>query len=221
MQASATEESVRNLFHSALLSSTLTPVDSSGTILRSARTALGLSTRELARLAGVSYPTISRIENGHEQPLWDTVSKLATVLGLALGPVVGAQRAPQIVSLADQWSRDQTGEAQPNWTRWRAFADQLTLRPELTALAIETEALPTGSLFIDNLLAAMAEKLADDATIRRPSWTVRVGPLPIPWRSPGTPRKQAENAARTPPQFAVRNITLPGSAIWRDPAITP
>jgi transcriptional regulator with XRE-family HTH domain len=34
---------------------------------------LGLSTREFGRLAGVSYPTISRIENGSLWRGWEMV----------------------------------------------------------------------------------------------------------------------------------------------------
>ena len=108
------------------------------------------------------------------------------------------------------------GEAQPNWTQWRAFADQLTLRPFLTAAAIAPAPAPSGSEFVDNLLAGTAEKLADDTGIRRPSWTLRFPPLRTPWRALGTPRMRADHAARTPPQFAARNITLPATSIWRD-----
>ena len=108
------------------------------------------------------------------------------------------------------------GEAQPNWTQWRAFADQLTLRPFLTAAAIAPAPAPSGSEFVDNLLAGTAEKLADDTGIRRPSWTLRFPPLRTPWRALGTPRMRADHAARTPPQFVARNITLPATSIWRD-----
>jgi predicted transcriptional regulator len=41
--------------------------------VRAGRARLGLSTRDLAHLAGVAYPTISRIENGHVQPRWSTL----------------------------------------------------------------------------------------------------------------------------------------------------
>ena len=122
----------------------------------------------------------------------------------------------RLCDLADQWTYDATGEAQPAWTQWRAFADQLTLRPYLTAAAIAPAPAPSSSEFVDNLLAGTAEKLADDTGIRRPSWTLRIPPLRTPWRALGTPRMRADHATRTPPQFAARNITLPATSIWRD-----
>jgi hypothetical protein len=66
--------------------------------------------------------------------------------------------------------------------------------------------LPSGSALIDNLLAATAEKLADDAQIRRPAWTERLPPLYTPWTAPTTPRKLNR------PGFCIRSfITLEGS----------
>ena len=185
-------------------------------MIRAEREALGLSTRDLARLAGVSYPTISRIENGHQHPRWDTLSKIAAALGKSLAPTLDRQPLPRLADLADQWSKNQPRGTRPDWTQLRAFVDHIALHPEYTAAAIAPDVMPSGSRFIDNLLAATAEKLADDRRIRRPAWTKRFPPLTTPWTAPGTPRKQTENAARTPSQFASRNITLPASAIWRD-----
>jgi transcriptional regulator with XRE-family HTH domain len=42
----------------------------------------GFSVRELARLAGVGYVTIVRIENGHASPTVDMLEKLAAALGI-------------------------------------------------------------------------------------------------------------------------------------------
>lgn len=189
-----------------------------GELIRQERLALGLSTRELAALSGVSYPTISRIENGHDQPRWDTLERLAGALGMAWRPVLERRPAPHVADLAGHSMLDRAGNAEPDWTRWRALVDQVRARPELTAVAIAAEPEPSGSELVDNLVAATAEKLADDAGLRRPPWTRRVEPLTAPWAAAATPRKRAEHLARTPPQFAARNITLPASAIWRERA---
>lgn len=194
----------------------LTVVEKISEVIRGGRRELGLSTRSLAALAGVAYPTISRIENGHGQPRLDTLAKIAAALGKSVGPSFEPLPMVRLHDLSDKWSYDAIGDPQPDWTHWRAFADQLTLRPFLTAAAIAPTPMPSGSAFIDNLLAATAEKLADDASIPRPSWTLRFAPLRIPWRAPGTPRMRADHAARTPRQFADRNITLPATSIWRD-----
>ncbi len=198
------------------LRSMLTTVDNLPDLIRSGRRELGLSTRALAALAGVAYPTISRVENGHGQPRLDTLAKIAAALGKSVGPSFEPIPMTRLSDLADKWGYDAMGDAQPDWTQWRAFADQLTLRPFLTAAAIAPAPMPSGSSFIDNLLAATAEKLADDASISRPSWTLRFPPLRIPWRAPGTARMRWDHAARTPRQFADRNITMPTTSIWRD-----
>ena len=192
-----------------------------GDLIRRERIALGLSTRELAALAGVSYPTISRIENGHDQPRWDTLEKLAGALGMSWNPVLERRATPRLADLVVHWDRNEAGEVEPDWTRWRAFADQLHLHPEFTQVAIAPAPTATGSALVDNLIAAMAEKLADDAGIRRPNWTHRIAPLIAPWAAPATPRRRAEHRLQTPPQFAARNITLPVAAIWRERKLAP
>ncbi len=184
-------------------------------MIRSERVALGLSMRDLAALAGISYPTISRIENGHEDPRWETLTKIAAALGKTVAPTFDAR---PILRLADIDLDGTTGE--PDWTRLRLFADQITLHPEWTAAAIAT-APSSGSSFMSNLLAAIAEKLADDARIQRPGWTKQIAALKSPWEAPATPRRRAMNAENTPAQFAARRITLPERAIWRDRELIP
>jgi len=197
-------------------------MESPGQWIRTAREQLGLSTRELAVLAGVAYPTISRIENGHTHPRWDTVATLARSLGFSLD--LNGPHPVHVVCLADlvdAWSETADGSTQPDWTRLRAFADQLRRHPELAGAAISPVPDPSGSPLIDNLLAAIAERVADDIGLRRPRWTRAVQPLPDPWAAPGTPRMRAANAANTAPQFAARGLLISESAIWRDRPLTP
>jgi transcriptional regulator with XRE-family HTH domain len=183
--------------------------------IRNEREALGLSMRDLAALAGISYPTISRIENGHEDPRWDTLTKIAAALGKTLAPTFETR---PILRLADIDVDGTTGE--PDWTLLRSFADQITLHPEWAAAAI-TDAPSSGSSFMSNLLAAIAEKLADDAKIQRPGWTKQIAALESPWEAPATPRRRAMNAQNTPAQFAARHITLPERTIWRERELIP
>lgn len=195
-----------------VLAITLTNVDTAGNLIRAERETLGLSTRHLASLAGLSYPTISRIENGHEQPRWETMQKIAAALGKSFG--FNDLRYPRLADLAAHHSSG--ADCEPDWTRLRTFVDEMRLRPELTAAATADRPPPSGSPLVDNLLAAIAEKLADDQGIRRPRWTAALPALDARWEAPGTPRKREANAAQTPSQFAERNISLPASAIWRD-----
>lgn len=178
-----------------------------GELFRAERAELGLSLRDLATLADVSYPTISRIENGQDQPRWDTLSKLSAALGKRLVASFEDLEVPQLADVA-------TDGGEPDWTGLRGLVDHLRLHSELTAAAI-AEAPARRSSLVDNLLAAVAEKLADDAGIRRPRWTIDISPLEQRWEAPGRPSRRDADAASTSPQFVDRNLVLPVSAIWR------
>ncbi len=52
-----------------------------GTQLRALREAKGLTTRELAELAGIDYSHIAKIERGTYNLRVDTLHKVATALG--------------------------------------------------------------------------------------------------------------------------------------------
>ena len=199
---------------SEALSNTVTLVENIADSIRAARERLGLSTRELAHLSGVSYPNISRIENGRSNPRWDTLVRLARALGNDLAVVAPRRPTHSLASLI--LDRPADAPAQIDWTALRAFADGLALRPETTAAAIHERPMPSGSHLLDNLLAGVAEKSAHDADIRPPAWTASVPPLREPWTAPGTPRLQQLTRDATPREFASRNIFLSASAIWRD-----
>ncbi|MFZ1589452.1 MAG: hypothetical protein WAT55_13500, partial [Candidatus Microthrix parvicella] len=119
-------------------------------------------------------------------------------------------------ALADALEVDPDGTTHPDWTRLRAVLDYLYLHPTLTQAAIADKPEPSGSELLDNLLAGIAEKISDDAGLPRPSWTKDVPALTAPWISPGTPRMQAVDRSETPPQLAVRGITLAANNLWRD-----
>ncbi len=195
----------------------LTDMEDAATLVRRAREEAGLSLRVFAGRADVSYTTISRIEHGHIDPTWGTLRKLFG----ALGEDIGLQRrqaevGPQLADLIDAWSTDRAGQDQPDWTRLRALLDFLSRHPEHAGRAVRATPPASGSPLFDNLLAGIAEKVADDASIPRPAWTKRVGPLTETWESPGTPRMHARAAAQTPPQLAARRILIPAASLWRD-----
>lgn len=51
--------------------------------LRAARDRAGLSQAQLARAAGVGDRTVASIEQGINQPSWETACKLAAALGIS------------------------------------------------------------------------------------------------------------------------------------------
>lgn len=191
-------------------------MDSPAIWIRVERGRLGLSTRDLARLTGVSYPTISRIENGHEEPRWSTLEKIFDVLGHPLAPSPDERKQLRLADLADAWTTDATHAHHPDWVRLRGLVDQLTLRPALIAQAILPEPPRSRSALMDALLAGIAEKLADDAGISRPRWARKRPPLREPWSVATRPSKQAEAEATAPAQFIRRGLLIPESTIWRN-----
>jgi transcriptional regulator with XRE-family HTH domain len=59
------------------------------TLVREARRRAGLSQRSLALLAGVSQPTVARIEGGVTAPSLDEVARLVGLCGLELRVAIG------------------------------------------------------------------------------------------------------------------------------------
>jgi transcriptional regulator with XRE-family HTH domain len=202
--------------NSVVLADMLTYVMEAATLVREAREESGLSLRALAELSDVSYTTICRIEQGHIDPTTGTLRKLLGALGeeLELGrrPAPGG---PQLADLTDVWSTDRFRQDQPDWTRLRAFLDYLARHPDMAMAAIRSRPATSKSLFLDNLIAGIAEKIADDAGATRPAWTKRVPKLTDTWESLGTPRMRASAAAATPPQLAARHIVIPEASLWR------
>lgn len=191
-------------------------MESPATWIREERSRLGLSTRDLARLSGVSYPTISKIENGHEQPRWSTLEKIFEALGRSLTRSPVQETQPRLSDLTDAWTEDATHTHHPDWVRIRAFVDELRLRPNITAQAILPEPPRSQSPLMNSLIAAIAEKIADDAGITRPRWTRTRPALRQPWSVATRPSKQAEAQAATPAQFMKRGLIIPESTIWRN-----
>ena len=197
----------------------LTDMTEVATLIKEAREDAGLSLRALAERADVSFTTINRIELGQLDPTIGTLRKVLGALGEDLDLVrQPAQEVPQLAALSDAWAGDFLGQDQPDWTRLRSFLDYLARHHELAALAVRARPPASGSAFFDNLLAGIAEKVADDARVQRPAWTKRVVGLTERWASNGTPRMRALSEATTPPQLAARNIILSATSLWRDAA---
>jgi hypothetical protein len=98
------------------------------------------------------------------------------------------------------------------WTRWRALLDHLALHPDLTPEAIYIPPPPAGNRVVDALLAAVAEKLADDAHLRRPSWTTTAPALDQPFQPPVRGTVQID----VPSQLAARGLMIDTGSLWRD-----
>jgi transcriptional regulator with XRE-family HTH domain len=188
------------------------------TILSGARTSAGLTMRALAARADVATSTIARIETGKVDPTVGMLARLLRAAGRELE--LGTHRAPgpEIADLADAWSRGPRGD-RPDWTRLRAFLDQLALHPEQKGSATLRMPAPSGSAVMDTLLAGIAEKICDDAGHPRPTWARRVPALPEAWATPGTPAMREAIRAATPRALAERGLSIDERSLWRDSGI--
>lgn len=192
----------------------------SAAMLHEARTSAALSARALALRAGTSTTTVTRIEAGTMDPTVGMLTRLLAASGrrleLSMLESQGAN-ASSLADLADAWTTTATGD-RPDWTRLRAFLDSLALHPHRARAAITRTPPPSGSPMLDALLAAMADKLADDHGRRRPAWTKASGRvLPSPWETPGTPRMRQAAREQTPPQLLAHGIIASQDSLWRDP----
>jgi transcriptional regulator with XRE-family HTH domain len=199
-----------------LIAHMLSIMNSPGSLVTAAREGAGLSMRALAGRAKVAYTTVSRVEHGHVDPTTGMLSRLLAAAGRQLELSSSEVATPRLADLADAWTMDARGQDRPDWTRLRAFLDFVAQHPDLRGAATLHAPVPSGSPFMDNLLAGMAEKICDDANLPRPAWTKRVPRLSEPWVSGGTPRMRAAAEAATPSQLASRGITMKVESLWRD-----
>lgn len=194
----------------------LTPMEDARALVAEARRGAGLSIRELGRLAGVSFTTISRIEAGEMDPTVGMLKRILAASGRRLRLTADASPQPQrlLADLASAVTETDAGE-RPDWTRLRAFLDHLALHPEETQSAI-TARPHTESRLMNALLAGIAEKLADDHWLSRPGWTRTAPKLKPDWALPGTPRLLAEQRAHAPRQLLDRGLAIDQRSLWRD-----
>ena len=185
-----------------------------GELVTSAKGSSGLSVRRLAADARVAGSTITRIQAGSVDPSVRTLERILAAAGFALQLSAihrGSPRTPRLSDLADAWSRD--GRLRLDWPRWRAWLDELALHPTRIPEAIYVAPPPAGEPVVDTLLAAVAEKLADDAGLPRPSWTDQVPPLADPY---APPTARTVTGHHVPAQLAARGLMIDAASLWRD-----
>ena len=173
----------------------------------------GLSQRALARRCGAFASTIRRIEEGLSDPTITMLERIAAASGRQLTIASNAPTETSIAGLVARLDIDEYGE--PDWTAIRAFADWADQFPENALDSIASPPMRTGSGRIDNLIAAIAETIADVHGAEPPRWCSAVDGLTDPWLAPGTAAMRKRHEAEGPPRFANRNIRLPLGTVWR------
>jgi transcriptional regulator with XRE-family HTH domain len=87
-----------------------TPTQGPSDIIRSRRTALGLSQTELAKAAGVHVRQIARYEAGEQQPALPVAVALADALGISIAQLAG--KVSYELDLSGDW-----------WAGWQTWKD--------------------------------------------------------------------------------------------------
>jgi transcriptional regulator with XRE-family HTH domain len=175
-----------------------------GDLLSQSRARAGLSCRQLAARAGVTGSTVARIERGEMEPTVAMLDRLTA----AAGSVLVVTEVPTLAGLAERIT-----EPDIDWTAIRLFTDWVHRHWWHTSIAVATRPAQVSDR-LDAVFAAIAEKLCDDADVRRPGWTNQVPALVDPWEHPGTPMMRDRSRERAPQQFTARNIWLDG--LWRN-----
>ncbi len=182
------------------------------TLISNAKRSSGRSYRSLASDAGVAASTITRIEAHSTDPTFSTMKRLLRSCGFELVAIRSTRsRRPLLADLASSWSPGGSATSAPelHWTDWRTLLDELALHPELIPEAIYLPPPPAGDLVIDALLAGVAEKLADDAGLLRPSWTEAVPGLDVPFTPP------TRRSRPVPAQLASRGVMIDTESLFR------
>lgn len=188
-------------------------VDTPAFLISQVRAQAGLSQRQLATQAGCTRSTIARIENGEMDPTVTMLARIATAAGYRL--TIDTRHALPKESIATIARRAFNSDASDvPWTELRGLLDWLYLHPDRAADAITDPPTRTNPS-LDNLLAAIADKIADDHDNPRPRWTSDVPTPDTAWHAPGTPRMRALEAAHAPRQLAERNIFIAETNLWR------
>jgi transcriptional regulator with XRE-family HTH domain len=186
------------------------------TLLRGARTRAGLSRRTLAERAGVAITTVSRIEDGRTDPTIGMLARLIAAAGsrLEAAAVADASSVPTIAELVTAITVVDD-EDRVDWTRLRGFVDFVVQHPDHIHVALDAPPARTGTV-LDQILAGLAEQLADEHDTARPKWTRNVGAFSEGWAQLGTPRMVKAARRHTPEPLARRNLVLARSALFHD-----
>jgi transcriptional regulator with XRE-family HTH domain len=186
-----------------------------GAIFNNFRLKAGLSRKQVARKAGISLSTVSRVEEGMMDPTISMAQRLFSAVGVHMEISISEIPKYSIAHLNSALLGDRI-EFDLDWTQIRIFVDRMCNEPHLISTAIADAPARTNNEKFDALLASVAEKLADDHEINRPGWCSAVPPSSERWASIGTPTMMKRNESQAAPQFIARNIYINQWQLWRE-----
>ena len=202
--------------HCSLTQYNASVIFSSMDALKKARNRRGLSQRQLAGQAGVSFRALQMIEAGQTNPRLSSLVKIASVLGTPeslipaeLGRLI-CEHADSIISV----SRKVCTESEASWKLWLfEFVDAFRRCPSEDLIA-SPPIRETGDR-LRALLASTVESLCQEHDMPAPWWCGGVGALVTPWFVAGVENLKATALVESPSQFRKRNIFVLGNFLAR------
>jgi transcriptional regulator with XRE-family HTH domain len=184
------------------------------TMIRTARSAAGITQVELAARAGTTQPAIAAYESGARRPNLATLSRLLDSCEHDMEVLARPRMRRGAVSLAElspTISEDLLAGRENDALRLLfGFADDFrgSSRPGRIAL-IADEPPPTGDARFDAALAGIAEFFATEAKIAAPAWVNGHGRFLEPWWFVASrPAFDAYILANTPALFARHGVFM-------------
>lgn len=184
--------------------------------LRDIREKRGLSQRQLAERAALSFRAVQMIESGQSDPRLSSLEKLARALGESPGQVTRAvwhvlERDPDSVeAVSDRIA----AEGESTWKLWLfEFVDAFRRQPRSRLV----EAPPTAATpaRVRALIASTVETLCDATGAPAPGWCGGIPPLPEPWFVSGIENLKAAALVESPVHFRKRKIFVLGNFLQR------
>ncbi len=171
------------------------------------RRRFGISQRELARRAKVSFRTVQLIESGGHDPRWSTLRRLAVTLGVEAGTLDAAVAqclAPDADSV-ESVSRRMLEDGADSWKLWLfEFVDAFCKSP--AGRLAENSPAAALSPRLTALLASTVEFLCSQRGLQAPFWCAGVPALRAPWFASAIENIKASALVESPTQFRRRNI---------------
>jgi len=183
--------------------------------LRKAREDRGISQRNLALLAGVSYRTLQLAESGQWDPKISTLQSIVSALGYAPDFVerhlrdLAAENPDSIRCVTDRIAQDEA-----SWKVWLFnFVDRFNAEPQKEL--IDTPPCPAASERIRALAASTVEALCRKQGWTPPDWCLGIPALREPWFPSETESLKASALIESPVDFRRRNIFVLGNFLER------
>jgi transcriptional regulator with XRE-family HTH domain len=175
--------------------------------LKEIRTQRGLSQRNLAQQAGVSFRALQMIEAGKTDMRLSSLVRIASALGTPAAVLrhelecLLADAPDSVIAI----SRKINANGEASWKLWLfEFVDTFRRLPRKEL--VSTPPSPETSTRIRALLASTVEALCADCNMPCPWWCGGVTFLPEPWFVAGIENLKTAALVESPAYFRKRNI---------------